>query len=153
RRRRCRTERPRRRGAACEGDAATRCRRPPPDRDSGGRRLRATAVANCGGIPTFASGAALLAWPVTARGVQLLARPEVIDMPARLVCLLALALAAVAALSSAASAGYPGANGAIVFQSAYRGGKNGTDLWLRSPSGKLTDLTNGAGTNTEPAVS
>src|SRR6516225_4902900 len=71
----------------------------------------------------------------------------------RRACLLALAVAAVAVLSSSASAGYPGANGAIVFRSANRGGKNGTDLWLRSPSGKLTDLTNGAGTNTEPAVS
>jgi Tol biopolymer transport system component len=63
-----------------------------------------------------------------------------------------LALAACAVLAPNAGA-FPGVSGAIVFQSANRGGKNGTDLWLRSANGKLTDLTNGVGTNFEPAVS
>jgi len=73
-------------------------------------------------------------------------------MTSRLACLLALGVAGAAGLASSASAGYPGASGAIVFQSGYRG-NNAIDIWLRSASGKLTDLTNGAGANSDPAVS
>jgi Tol biopolymer transport system component len=71
-------------------------------------------------------------------------------MRINLVVLLTLAVWAVLVPSAGA---FPGASGAIVFQSANRGSNGDIDLWLRSPSGKLTDLTKSPGNDTAPAVS
>ncbi|HXH97647.1 MAG TPA: LpqB family beta-propeller domain-containing protein [Gaiellaceae bacterium] len=65
----------------------------------------------------------------------------------------AISTMAVSVLSASTAGAFPGANGAIVFQSAGRAGKGDVELWLRSPSGKLTDLTNNGAADTEPAVS
>jgi len=72
-------------------------------------------------------------------------------MSSRLARLLPLALAAVAGLPSSAGA-FPGVNGTIVFQSNNRGTTRNIEIWSRSPSGNLKDLTNG-GNNFFPAVS
>jgi hypothetical protein len=64
--------------------------------------------------------------------------------------LAATALGAPSATSSRAAV--PGGLGAVVFQSSGRGG-TGQDIWLRSPAGKLTNLTHSPASEGFPAVS